>query len=103
MKHLIHTSKSIAIISFIIGTILLSLKLYNPYSIILTFIGAIFILIATIVNLILFFALLFKLIFSYFFSVLNNKEITNFAVAIGIVLSNIPIVFLYLYILIEFL
>lgn len=93
MKHLITTSKSIALISFIIGTILFALQLYNSYSDNLIYTGIVFILIATIVNTIV----LLGLIFSIFGTTSNKPEILK---AIGLLLLNIPIAILYFSILI---
>lgn len=101
MKNLITTSKSIAFMSFIIGTILFTLKLYNPYLSKLTIIGALFVIVALAINSILLFGLVFKLCFGMLLKTLNHETIIQLATTIGIVLANIPIAILYFYILIE--
>jgi hypothetical protein len=101
MKNLITTSKSIAFMSFIIGTILFALKLYNPYLSKLTIIGALFVIVALAINSILLFGLVFKLCFGMLLKTLNHETIIQLATTIGIVLANIPIAILYFYILIE--
>lgn len=94
MINLITTSKTIAIISFIIGTTLFALQLYNPKSDAFFRIGALFIIIATIVNTIALATLIFSLLGS-------SKIKTEILKTISIVLLNIPIAFLYFRILIK--
>ncbi len=94
MKNLIDISKTIAIISFVIGTILFVLQLYFKESIALIYPGIIFILIAIIINFISLIALMFSLLGS-------SIEKLELLKTCGIVLLNIPIATLYFYILIE--
>jgi hypothetical protein len=94
MKNLINTSKSIAIISFTIGSILFSLQLYLRESTILIYTGIIFILLAIIINSIALIALIFSLLGR------TNQKL-DLLKTCGIVLLNIPIGALYFYILIE--
>lgn len=96
MKNLITTSKSIAFISFIIGTILFALQMYNTTSFAFVYPGILFIIIAFILNTITFLALGFSMLGS-------STDKTEILKTIGIVLLNIPIAFIYFYILIEFL
>lgn len=94
IKNIITTSKSITIISFIIGTILFALQLYFSKSGALIFPGIIFILIATIINSISLIVLIFSLSG-------NNNHKLELLKTCGIVLLNIPIAILYFYILIK--
>ena len=96
IKNIITTSKSITIISFIIGTILFALQLYFNKSDALIYPGIIFILIATIINVISLIALVFSLL-------ANTNYKLELLKTCGIVLLNIPIAILYFYIIIEFL
>ncbi|MDD7885353.1 hypothetical protein [Flavivirga sp. 57AJ16] len=57
MHSLITTSKSIALLSFVIGTILFAIQLYFG-STQLIYIGVVFVIVATIINTILFIALI---------------------------------------------
>ena len=50
MKTLITTSKTIAFLSFIIGTTLFATQLYLKESLAIVYLGVIFIIIATIIN-----------------------------------------------------
>ncbi|TBN05608.1 hypothetical protein EYD45_04860 [Hyunsoonleella flava] len=95
MKNLITASKSIAFISFIIGTILFALQMYNTTSFAFVYPGILFIIIAFILNTITFLALGFSMLGS-------STDKTEILKTIGIVLLNIPIAFIYFYILIEF-
>ncbi len=94
MENIITTSKSIAIISFGVGTILFALQLYNPSSDVLIGPGIVFIFIATIINIISFLALIFSLLGTKGYRIKTLKTI-------GVVLLNIPIAVIYFYILIE--
>lgn len=95
MKDLITTSKSIASISFVIGTVLFALQLYNTTSFAFVYPGILFIIIAFVINTICFLALGFSLF---------NAKIKRTVIlkTIGMVVLNIPIAILYFYILIEF-
>ena len=103
MNNLITTSKVIAILSFIIGTILFVLQLYYPYLVKLSSIGIIFIIIEVIINSILLFGLIFRLLFSLIFNTLNHNNKLRLLKSIGLVLLNIPIAILYLYTLLRYL
>ncbi|MFS4482111.1 hypothetical protein ACKGJY_03780 [Hyunsoonleella sp. 2307UL5-6] len=94
MKNIITTSKAIAAVSFIIGTILFALQMYTLSNTLIRP-GVAFIAIATIVNILSLLALIFLL--------LNTKthKIIIFK-TIGIVLLNIPVALLYFRILIKF-
>ena len=96
MNNLINTSKAIAIISFIIGTILFAIQLSFNTPIIFIYLGVIFIIVAIVVNTISLLALIFSLL-GY-----TNQRLELIKTC-GIVLLNIPIAVLYFYILIEFL
>ncbi|SFD17487.1 hypothetical protein [Algibacter pectinivorans] len=93
MKNLITTSKTIAVLSFAIGTILFALQLYFSNSYKLIYPGIIFIFVAVIINTTALLGLLLGLI--------DNKNRSALLQATGLVLTNIPIAFLYFYILIE--
>jgi len=93
MNNLITASKCIALLSFIIGTTLFTLQLYND-ELDLIYMGLIFMSIAIIVNTISLFILIFSVLKS-------NKQKSELLITIGIVLLNIPIAILYFYILIE--
>ena len=95
MKHFITTSKTIAVLSFVIGTILFTLQLYRFNSNNLIQIGIIFIISAVIINTISLLVLLFGL--------LGNTDKWEILKTIGIVLANIPIAIIYFYLLINFL
>ncbi len=94
MRILITSSKTIAILSFIIGTSLFALQLYNKNAYALTMVGILFIGIATVVNSIA----LLSLVFTALKPSAYRKDLLK---TIGIVLLNIPIALLYFYILIE--
>ena len=96
MNNLINTSKAIAFLSFVIGTILFALKLSIITSLSFIYFGMIFIIVATIVNTISLIALIF-LICGY------TDQRLELIKTCGIILLNIPIALLYFYILIEFL
>ena len=93
MNNLITTSKAIAFLSFIIGTILFALQLYND-ALGLIYFGSIFIIIAVVINSIS----LIALIFSILGYIEQKIELLK---TMWIVLLNIPIAILYFYILIE--
>ena len=96
MNNLINTSKTIAFLSFLIGSILFAVQLCFIMPIGFIYLGIIFIIVASIVNTIS----LLALIFSILGYTNQRKELIK---TCGIVLLNIPIAILYFYILIEFL
>ncbi len=93
MDNLINTSKIIALLSFVIGTILFALQLYFKQSDAFISPGLIFVIIALIINSISLLALTFSLLGS-------TKRKIEILQTCGIVLLNIPIAILYFYILI---
>ncbi len=95
MKNFITTSKTIAILSFAIGTMLFTLQLYHFNSNNLISTGIIFIMVAVIINTISLLGLLFGL-----FGNTDKREIVK---AIGMVLANIPIAIMYFFLLINYL
>jgi len=103
MNNLTTTSKVTAFSSFIIGTILFILKLYYPYSVKLSSIGILFIIIAVVINSILLIGLIFKLLFGLIFSTINHYDKLNLLKSIAFVLLNIPIAILYLFTLLKYL
>lgn len=94
MSNIINTSKSIAIISFIIGTILFVIQLLSNTESKVIFIGFIFLLMAIFINII-------SLTILIFFVLGSTKYKTSYLKAIGVVLLNIPIALLYFNILIK--
>lgn len=96
MNNLITTSKAIAFLSFIMGTILFVIQLYFQGTYRIVHIGLIFIVVAVIINTILLIALLFGLLGNTD----NKLEILK---TCGMVLLNIPIAILYFYILLRYL
>ena len=93
MKTFISTGKIIAILSFVIGTVILALHLTFKHNTTLLIVGLYFTIIAVIINLIVFLSLLVTAIinFEYRFELLKSC---------GIILLNIPIAFLYFYLVI---
>lgn len=96
MNALINTSKTIAILSFAIGTVLFVIQLYFNPSLGFSYAGFIFIIIATIINTISFLALIFSLLGK------TDKKLELIKTS-GLILLNIPIAILYTYILITYL
>ena len=94
MNSLINTSKAIAILSFLIGTILFATQLYFITSYRLIYFGIIFIMVTAIINTIS----ILTLIFSMLGYTSQRLELLK---TCGIVLVNIPIAILYFYILIK--
>lgn len=94
-NNIIHTGKIVALLSFVIGTILLSLYLYFGDLAITTGFAISFIAIALIVNSILFAIILVSAIFKP-----NNR--TNAIETCGLMLLNIPIAILYFYMVVTF-
>ncbi|WP_166967601.1 hypothetical protein [Yeosuana marina] len=94
MKDLIFFEKTIALLSFLIGTALLSIYLYfgNPNTI--KTVGLYFVITAFIINSLLFFINLIGII-------IDNKNRVELIKTCGIMLLNIPIAILYLYMIIS--
>ncbi len=89
-----YTSKIIALFSFIIGTILFSSFLYFGESKIPVMIGVKFVIVAILINTILFLA---NLIIALF----NSENRFEYLKTCGLILLNIPIAILYFYIIIS--
>lgn len=96
MNNLITTSKALALLSFIIGTILFVLQLYFQGTIRIIDIGLIFIIIAVIINTISLIALIFNLL-------VNTDYKLEILKTCGMILLNIPIAILYFYTLLRYL
>ncbi|CAH8292778.1 hypothetical protein EV196_10382 [Mariniflexile fucanivorans] len=94
MNNFITTTKAIAAISFIFGTILFALQISFRHSHMFIYPGFIFVIVAIILNTISFLGLLFYLLG-------NPKEKLEIIKACGIVLLNIPIAILYFIIIIN--
>jgi hypothetical protein len=94
MRILITSSKAIAILSFIIGTSLFALQLYNKNAYPFVRASLVFIGIATVVNSIAVLSLVYT-------ALKPSKYRKESLKTIGIMLLNIPIVLLYFCILIE--
>ena len=88
-------STHMALASFGIGTILMLLHQVYPNLVYLLFIGLAYVVIAFVLNSIVFFHLLY-----YFIIQKNYRE--YFAIKMLILLANIPIVALYIYLLFLF-
>jgi hypothetical protein len=82
------SSTSIAIISFIGGTLLLLLYFYCKENVYLYLAGALYLIIATLINLVVLLHLCFHVL-------TDGKNRQCYLIKIGIVLSNIPIAFMY--------
>lgn len=95
MKNLILFSKIIAALSFILGTCLLSLYLYFNSSTKLITIGFIYVIIALILNSVLFTV-------NFIGMVTNKTYRLELLKTCGIQLINIPVAVLYFYLIIEF-
>ena len=94
MNNFINTSKAIALLSFVIGTILFAIQLCFITPIGLIYSGIIFIVVAVIINTIALTALVFVLLG-------NTDNQSETIKTCGLILLNIPIAILYFYILIE--
>ena len=92
IKNLTNTSKAIAILSFVIGTILFALYQFFTGWEALLYTGIIFVICAIILNSISLFTMLLLMIF-------HPKERLLIIQTCGIILLNIPVVILYFYIL----
>lgn len=103
MSNLITTSKVIAFLSFVIGTILFVLQLYFTSLVKLTTIGIVFVITAVVINSILLIGLIFRLLFGLIFSTINHNNKLNLLKSIGLVLLNIPIAIIYLFTLLKYL
>lgn len=93
MNNLITTSKSIAVISFVIGTILFALQLYFD-GIILIDVGFVFVIAVIIVNSISLIALIVTILG-------NSKNKLELFKTCGIIILNIPIAMAYFYVLVK--
>tara|TARA_R110000868_G_scaffold110649_19_gene299533 strand:+ start:3043 stop:3348 length:306 start_codon:yes stop_codon:yes gene_type:complete len=94
MNNLITTCKTIAFLSFIIGTILFAFQLYFKESDAFIFPGIIFISFAIIINTI-------SLLILIIIQLSNSEYRLELLKTCGIILLNIPIAILYFYILIS--
>lgn len=94
MNSLINTGKTIAFLSFVIGTILFAFQLYFQGSLRLVHIGLVFIVVAVIINTVSLIALIFVLLG-------NTDNKLDILKTCGLILLNMPIAILYFYILIE--
>ena len=94
MNKLINTSKVIAVLSFVFGTILFALQLYFNKTEMFLFPGLVFVIVAFIVNTLSLLALIISLLG-------NTNQKFELLKTCGIVLINIPIVILYFYLLIQ--
>ncbi len=92
--NLIQVSKSVALISFIIGTILFSLFLYLGESQIPIMIGIKFVIAAIAINAILFLA-------NLLLSAIYVENRMDYIKTCGIILLNIPIAIFYLYVILS--
>ena len=88
----LHFSTSLALISFIIGTLLFGCHFLDNYNDRLMIFGLFYLIFAIIINLIVFFYLIMQLVVD-----IENQE-QNF-IRILILLSNIPIALLYIHII----
>ncbi|MBU3821159.1 hypothetical protein KO566_03730 [Flavobacteriaceae bacterium XHP0103] len=96
MLNLIQVSKIVALISFIIGTTLFSLFLYLGESHISVIIGAKFLIVAVLINVILF-------VLNLLLALVPNENRIEYLKTGGFILLNIPMAILYIYVIIEFL
>lgn len=94
MYNLILASRAIALLSFVFGTILLSLFLYFGESIVPITIGVKFVVAAILVNSIFFLA-------NIILAIANIENRIELLKTCGILLLNIPIAILYFYIVIS--
>lgn len=93
MKDLSNFGKIVALLSFLIGSILLILYIYFKSQQLIT-IGIYYIIIAFWINIILLVVLIIA-------SIINSFHRKNLLKTCGIVLLNIPIAILYFYLLIQ--
>jgi hypothetical protein len=84
---IIKMSRNVALISFVIGTLIL-LTFYLSENIGFAFIGLFYLFVATVINLIFLIGLIMKLI-------KKESDRRKTWISIGILLANIPIVILY--------
>ena len=94
MYNLTLTSRATALLSFGFGTILFSLFLYFGESIVPIMVGVKFVIVAILVNSILFFT-------NIILAITNSKNRMELLKTCGILLLNIPIAILYFYIVIS--
>ena len=94
MFNLIQVSKIVALISFIIGTIVFSLFLYLGESKIPIMIGFKFVIAAIVINAIFFFA-------NLLLSAIYSENRIDYIKTCGIILLNIPVAIFYLYIILS--
>lgn len=92
--NLIQVSKTVALISFLIGTILFSLFLYLGESKIPTMIGIKFVIVAIAINAILFLA-------NLLLSAIHADNRIEYIKTCGIIILNIPIAIFYLYVILS--
>lgn len=93
MTNLITTSKAIALLSFVIGTILFAIQLYFS-DVQFIYVGFVFVLVSIIANTISLITLIFTILG-------DSKNKLELAKTCGIILLNIPIAILYFYIIIS--
>ena len=84
---IIKMSRNVALISFIIGTLIL-LTFYLTENTVFAFIGLFYLFVATVINLIFLIGLIMKLI-------TKETERKKTWISIGILLANIPVVIVY--------
>jgi len=94
MKDLINLGRIITFLSFIIGTSTLTLYLYFDNSNTISNFGFYFVIIALIINTLL-------LIINIIAILIDSKHREGLIKTYGIILSNIPIVILYFYIVLS--
>ena len=89
------TGKIIALLSFVIGTILLSLYLYYGEKVVPIYLALIFVVGAIIINIVMVIVIIGRVI------LIESERIENIK-TIAIMLINIPVSILYLYMVITF-
>jgi hypothetical protein len=94
MNKLINSSKAIAILSFVFGTILLALQLYFNKTEIFLYPGLIFVIVAIVTNILSLLALIISLLG-------RTTQKLELLKTCGLVLLNIPIAILYFYTIIS--
>ena len=92
--NILNIGRIVAVLSFIIGTILFSFYLYFGRTFIPEIVGFKFILVAIVINLIL-------LILNFVVLIINETSRYENLKTCGIILINIPIAILYLYLIIS--
>lgn len=95
MNNINYTGEIIALLSFVIGTTLLSLYLYFGESFIPLKLGIGFVLMAIVVNIIIFTVVLGS-------AILTKQHRSDAIKTCGIMLLNIPIAIVYFFIIISF-